>query len=62
MRTFLYRTIATILAIAVILWGADGLDATGGRLWLTYGAIALGSWLGYYALTGRTLLPERRRR
>lgn len=61
MRTLLRRTAATVVAIALILWGADGLDADGARQWLTYAAIAVAMWLAYYALTGRTLLPERRR-
>lgn len=59
MRTLTRRTIATVVAIALILWGADGLDATGARSWLAYGAIAVALLLAYYALTGRTFLPER---
>ena len=62
MRGFVLRTTATIVAIALILWGADGLEATGTRLWLTYGSIALAMLLAYYALTGRTFLPERPKR
>ena len=62
MRTLLYRITATIVATAIILWCADGWDATGARLWLTYGGVVLAAWLGYYAITGRTLLPERRPR
>lgn len=59
MRTLLRRSAATAFAVATLLWGADGLDRTGARLWLGYGAILVGSWAAYYALTGRTLLPGR---
>jgi hypothetical protein len=59
MRTLLRRSVAAITAIALILWGSDGLEASGVRLWFTYGSIAAGTLLAYYALTGRTLLPPR---
>jgi Flp pilus assembly protein protease CpaA len=62
MRTLVNRTVATIVAIALILYGSDALDAQGRKLWLGYGAIAVGMVLAYYALTGRTLLPERGKR
>ncbi len=53
------RAAATVLALALILWGADGLDAAGARGWLAYAALAAALVLAYYALTGRTLLPGR---
>lgn len=59
MRSLLRRSAATAFAVATLLWGADGLDREGVRLWLGYGSILVGSWAAYYALTGRTLLPER---
>lgn len=59
MRTLTRRTIATLVAIALILWGADGLDRAGARQWLGYGALALALVIAYYALTGRTFLPGR---
>ena len=59
MRTLTRRAIATIVAIALILWGADGLDGAGAQQWLAYGAIAVALVIAYYALTGRTFLPGR---
>lgn len=62
MKPLVRRTVATMVAIALLLWGADGLDAAGARQWLAYGAIALALVVAYYALTGRSLrsfLPER---
>lgn len=59
MRTLLRRVTAAIVAIALILWGSDGLEAEGFRLWLTYASIAGGTLLAYYALTGRTIFPGR---
>jgi hypothetical protein len=59
MRTLTRRTAATIVAIALILWGADGLDAPGARAVLAYAALAVALVLAYYALTGRMLLPGR---
>lgn len=59
MRTLTRRTVAAVVAIALILWGADGLDAPGARAYLAYGALAVALVLAYYALTGRTFLPGR---
>ena len=59
MRTLTRRTIATVVAIALILWGSGSLEATGARQWFGYAAIAVALVLAYYALTGRTFLPER---
>lgn len=59
MKSLARRTAATIVAIALILWGSGGLEESGVQFWLAVGAIVLGSWAAYYAMTGRTLLPGR---
>lgn len=59
MRPLTRRTLATIVAVALILWGGMGLGESGLALWLAYGALAVGTVLAYYALTGRGLLPGR---
>lgn len=55
MRSFNRRVAATVVAIALILWGSGGLVATGPEQWLAYAAIAVAMVLAYYALTGRGL-------
>ncbi|MCC6350171.1 MAG: hypothetical protein IT347_11355 [Candidatus Eisenbacteria bacterium] len=59
MRTLTRRAAATVVAIALLLWGADNIDRAGVLQWLGYAALALGALVAYYALTGRTLLPGR---
>lgn len=59
MTTLARRAAATVVALALILWGADGLDAAGARGWLAYAALAAALVIAYYALTGRTFLPGR---
>lgn len=59
MTTLARRAAATVLALALLLWGADGLDAAGARGGLSYAALAVALVLAYYALTGRTFLPGR---
>ena len=53
------RVAATVVAIALLLWGSNGLESPGAAQWFAYGALAGGMVLGYYALTGRGLLPGR---
>lgn len=59
MRTVLRRATAAIAGLALVMWGTDGLEAEGLRLWITYATIAIGALLGYYAITGRTPIPPR---
>lgn len=59
MRSLNRRATATVVAIALLLWGANGLESQGAAQWFAYGALALAMLLGYYALTGRGLWPER---
>ncbi len=56
MKTLARRTAATVVAIALLLWGADSLDRAGARPWFGYGALGVAIVLAYYALTGRTIL------
>ena len=53
------RVAATAVAIALLLWGSNGLESHGAAQWFAYGALGVAMLLGYYALTGRGILPGR---
>jgi hypothetical protein len=57
MRSLNRRATATVVAIALLLWGSNGLEAHGAAQWFAYGALGVAMLLGYYALTGRGLWP-----
>lgn len=59
MRSLNRRATATVVAIALLLWGSNGLESHGAAQWFAYGALGLAMLLGYYALTGRGILPGR---